>query len=118
MHQALKTLLLDTRPWPVLTMSDTLRPEQQSNDLAVLREILQRTGMLATSGTITLFNEQPAATDAAAPSPDTYTGDLVEGVKRFQQWQGLDADGVIGKRTRDWLNVSPQTRAALLALNI
>lgn len=118
MHQALKTLLLDTRPWPVLTMSGTLRPEQQNNDLAVLREILQRTGMLDTSGTITLFNEQPAATDAAAPSSDTYTGDLVEGVKRFQQWQGLDADGVIGKRTRDWLNVSPQTRAALLALNI
>lgn len=118
MHQALKPLLLDTRPWPVLTMSDTLRPEQQSQDLTVLREILQRTGMLATSENITLFNEQPAVVDAAASSPDTYTGDLVEGVKRFQQWQGLEADGVIGKRTRDWLNVSPQTRAALLALNI
>lgn len=86
MYQALKTLLLDTRPWTVLTMSDTLRPEQQSQDLAVLREILQRTGMLATPETITLFNEQPAAADATAPSSDTYTGDLVEGVKRFQQW--------------------------------
>lgn len=31
---------------------------------------------------------------------------------------GLTADGVIGVRTREWLNVSPKTRAALLALNI
>ncbi|RWR02009.1 peptidase [[Pantoea] beijingensis] len=47
-----------------------------------------------------------------------YTQDLVEGVKRFQQWQGLESDGAIGVRTREWLNVSPQIRASLLALNI
>jgi len=47
-----------------------------------------------------------------------YSEELVEGVKRFQRWQGLEADGVIGPRTREWLNVSPQLRASLLALNI
>lgn len=47
-----------------------------------------------------------------------YDHDLVEGVKRFQVWQGLTPDGVIGVRTREWLNVSPQMRASLLALNI
>lgn len=47
-----------------------------------------------------------------------YSDDLVAGVKRFQRWQGLEADGVIGPRTREWLNVSPQLRASLLALNI
>lgn len=47
-----------------------------------------------------------------------YSADLVEGVKRFQRWQGLEADGAIGPRTREWLNVSPQLRASLLALNI
>ncbi|AHG21982.1 peptidase [Chania multitudinisentens RB-25] len=47
-----------------------------------------------------------------------YNEDLVEGVKRFQTWQGLTPDGVIGPRTREWLNVSPQMRASLLALNI
>lgn len=47
-----------------------------------------------------------------------YSEELVEGVKRFQRWQGLEADGVIGPRTRQWLNVSPQLRASLLALNI
>ncbi len=49
---------------------------------------------------------------------NVYTPELVEAVKRFQQWQGLKDDGVIGVRTREWLNVSPQMRATLLALNI
>lgn len=51
-------------------------------------------------------------------SDNVYTPDLVEGLKRFQRWQGLEADGLIGLRTREWLNVSPQLRASLLALNI
>ncbi|WP_312242616.1 L,D-transpeptidase [Pantoea sp.] len=52
-------------------------------------------------------------------SGDTlYDEALVSAVKRFQQWQGLADDGSIGPRTREWLNVSPQLRAALLALNI
>ncbi|MEM6159803.1 L,D-transpeptidase [Erwinia sp. P6884] len=56
----------------------------------------------------------------AAPANPTliYSADLVEAVKRFQHWQGLETDGAIGPRTREWLNVSPQLRAALLALNI
>jgi len=59
--------------------------------------------------------------DAPAATVDhnlVYSPDLVAAVKRFQEWQGLDADGVIGKRTREWLNTSPHTRANLLALNI
>ncbi|WP_145548254.1 L,D-transpeptidase [Yersinia intermedia] len=68
-----------------------------------------------------------ATGDVAAPSSapltvtitdNIYTPELVEAVKRFQQWHGLSDDGVIGVRTREWLNVSPQTRATLLALNI
>lgn len=51
-------------------------------------------------------------------SDNVYTPDLVEALKRFQRWQGLEADGAIGRRTREWLNVSPQLRASLLALNI
>lgn len=47
-----------------------------------------------------------------------YDETLVAAVKRFQQWQGLADDGAIGPRTREWLNVSPQMRVALLALNI
>lgn len=51
-------------------------------------------------------------------SANVYDTTLVAAVKRFQQWQGLDSDGAIGARTRQWLNVSPQMRASLLALNI
>jgi murein L,D-transpeptidase YcbB/YkuD len=58
-----------------------------------------------------LANTPPAASNV-------YDAELVEGVKRFQHWQGLADDGAIGPRTREWLNVSPQMRASLLALNI
>ncbi|WP_428979210.1 L,D-transpeptidase [Erwinia pyri] len=72
-------------------------------------------------------NTQPAIPEAvgqvqgeAVPADPTkiYSADLVEAVKRFQRWQGLEPDGAIGPRTREWLNVSPQLRASLLALNI
>ncbi|GLR09834.1 L,D-transpeptidase [Mixta theicola] len=58
-------------------------------------------------------SSQPVATD-----DNIYGPTLIEAVKRFQRWQGLEADGAIGPRTREWLNVSPQLRASLLALNI
>lgn len=57
-------------------------------------------------------------TSTATLTDNVYTPELVEAVKRFQLWHGLSDDGVIGARTREWLNVSPQTRATLLALNI
>ncbi len=58
------------------------------------------------------------ADSVAVAGNNVYDTQLVEGVKRFQHWQGLADDGAIGPRTREWLNVSPQMRAALLALNI
>ncbi|TQI79946.1 L,D-transpeptidase-like protein [Serratia fonticola] len=166
MHQALREMLADGRPWPQMVNGSTLRPGQLSNDIPALREILARTGMLNTSPTAAPRSPDPEATQAAitapaveddlsvdeeknrdsavvspaaapikdiSPSPEAtgqsspspvsvtdnrYTDDLVEGVKRFQTWQGLTPDSVIGPRTREWLNVSPQMRASLLALNI
>lgn len=168
MHQALKTLLVDTRPWPQLTDRQTLRPGQISNDVPALRDILQRTGMMLPEneppkvadevvGVVdaplvhdddnaqpdTASTQTPAAVvspsaispaalppetpgnvgnvqGSAAPvnSDNVYSPALVEGLKRFQRWQGLEADGAIGPRTREWLNVSPQLRVSLLALNI
>ncbi|EHD21885.1 MULTISPECIES: L,D-transpeptidase [Brenneria] len=134
MHQALKAMLADNRPWPTLNLSESLRPGQSSQAIPVLREILLRSGMLEPSGNITLFNEPAATTvspaavgqleddrldeDRFSAAENLYSDELVAAVKRFQQWQGLAGDGVIGKRTRDWLNVSPQVRATLLALNI
>lgn len=59
-----------------------------------------------------------ASSSPVATSDNVYDPALVDAVKRFQRWQGLEADGAIGPRTRQWLNVSPQLRASLLALNI
>ncbi|CRY56706.1 L%2CD-transpeptidase YcbB [Yersinia intermedia] len=171
MHQALKQMLADKRPWPQLANGPSLRPGQLSDDIPALREILDRTGMLHPVATapvkapevIPVDNPAVAAVNddlsvdeeksraqahslvvspSAAPVADipvtggvassssapltstavitdnVYTPELVEAVKRFQLWHGLSDDGVIGVRTREWLNVSPQTRATLLALNI
>lgn len=59
-----------------------------------------------------------ASEAADASSSDIYDKTLVAQVERFQKWQGLADDGVVGPATRNWLNVSPAQRAALLALNI
>lgn len=148
MHKSLVHLLSDTRPWPQLSAKETLRPGQWSKDVPALREILARSGMLQVEPAIPLPGDDPSNTaTAAAVSPSAiaiegeekaqdvpavntgkkkataavrsaYSRELVEGVKRFQKWQGLGADGAIGQLTRDWLNVTPQQRASLVALNI
>jgi len=107
MHESLLKLVGDTRPWPQLTSTATLRPGEWSNDIPALREILRRTGML-----------EPAVSTSGKEGRGTYDRELVDAVKRFQTWQGLGADGAIGPATRDWLNVTPAQRAGVLALNI
>lgn len=107
MHESLLKLVGDSRPWPQLTSTATLRPGEWSNDIPALREILQRTGML-----------DAVVSTSAKEGRGAYSRELVEAVKRFQAWQGLGADGAIGPATRDWLNVTPAQRAGVLALNI
>ncbi|EOV9625723.1 L,D-transpeptidase [Cronobacter sakazakii] len=131
MHASLLQLVADTRPWPQMTGKEKLRPGQWSSDIPALKEILQRTGMLDGGPDIALPGDnngvvspsaapQTASQTRSTPKPTraVYDKDLVAAVKRFQKWQGLGADGVIGESTRDWLNVTPAQRAALLALNI
>ncbi|MXP66281.1 L,D-transpeptidase [Pantoea sp. Nvir] len=157
MHDALRQLLIDSRPWPRLKNHETLRPGQISNDVPALREILRRTGVLfaqvvslkrtddvvppkarismdhilplVESSSVdvnNLLEHRPSAavkdmmnrTVGNNYNKILYDPKLVRAVKRFQRWQGLGSDGTIGRRTREWLNVTPQMRAALLALNI
>ncbi|MEG0956446.1 MAG: L,D-transpeptidase [Citrobacter sp.] len=107
MHESLLKLVGDSRPWPQLTSTATLRPGEWSNDIPALREILQRTGMVDST-----------VSTSAREGRSAYDSELVAAVKRFQTWQGLGADGAIGPATRDWLNVTPAQRAGVLALNI
>lgn len=135
MHDALLKLVADSRPWPQLTNTATLRPGQWSNDVPALREILQRTGMLDGGPKIALpgdntadsavvspsavvdetsvaHDEPTARRSKPAPAARAYDRELVEAVKRFQAWQGLGADGVIGPATRNWLNMTPRNAQA------
>jgi Uncharacterized protein conserved in bacteria len=74
-------LVGDTRPWPKLTSTATLRPGEWSNDIPALREILRRTGIL-----------EPAVSTSGKEGRGTYDRELVDAVKRYQTWQGLGAD--------------------------
>lgn len=119
MHQALLALTGDSRPWPKLTSTASLRPGQWSSDVPALREILQRNGVLDSGPDIALPGDNIGKTKKTAKSsPAVYDQTLVAAVKRFQAAQGLGADGVIGASTRDWLNISSAQRAGVLALNI
>lgn len=135
MHQSLKRLVTDNRPWPVLSGKAKLTPGQSSSDVPALREILQRTAMLEGGPAITLPGDDAQTDAVVSPSAiasqparkiavsaqgkrDVYDRELVDAVKRFQKWQGLTPDGVIGQSTRNWLNVSSTQRAGVLALNI
>lgn len=48
---------------------------------------------------------------------ELYSEKLQTVIKLFQSRHGLKADGIIGKNTRYWLNISPHERLRLMALN-
>ena len=50
-------------------------------------------------------------------APELYSEKLQAVIKLFQNRHGLQVDGTIGKNTRYWLNMSPQERLRLMALN-
>jgi len=108
LQKSLVSLMAQAGPWPQLVGTSTLRPGQVSSDIPALHSILSHYGMLTKESG--LADSQPGSS--------VYNQTLVEGVKRFQRQQGLEADGVIGAQTRAWLNTSPQQRAAIIALNI
>lgn len=77
-----------------------VEPDQPYAGIADLTRLLIATGDL------------PAGT----PVPKTYSGAVVDGMKRFQARHGLLADGVIGKPSFDQLNVPFTQRVRQLEL--
>ncbi|HDF2327268.1 TPA: L,D-transpeptidase [Morganella morganii] len=104
MRKAMLAQLADTAPWPEMVIDRTLRPGESHESVGALREILHRFNLISA-------NDMMSAGAA-------YDKTLVAAVKEFQLQHGLEADGVIGKQTREWLNKTPQMRAAIMAVNI
>ncbi len=104
MRKAMLAQLGDTAPWPEMVINRTLRPGESHESVGALREILHRFNLISA-------NDMMSAGAA-------YDKTLVAAVKEFQLQHGLEADGVIGKQTREWLNKTPQMRAAIMAVNI
>ncbi|WP_111655533.1 L,D-transpeptidase family protein [Isoalcanivorax indicus] len=57
-------------------------------------------------------------TDEAVPDPRHFDAPLAAAVRRFQRRHGLEADAVVGARTLEALNVSPEARIEQLRVNM
>ncbi len=78
--------------WPEVPVSDLLlKPGMEADVVPFLRRRLAIT--------------DGASTEPPASNEKLYAEDLIAGVKRFQARHGLDADGIVGKRTYMQLNI-------------
>jgi L,D-transpeptidase YcbB len=74
-------------------------------------------GLARLAGLLRLVGDLPAGTPQAGP-PTLYSGELVEGVKRFQRRHGLDADGRLGAATVTQMNVPLTDRVRQLQITL
>ncbi len=89
--------------WPRLSEGPSLHPGDEDPAVALLRE------RLAASGDID---------EAPRPVSPLFDASLEIAVKAFQRRHGLEADGVVGKKTRQALNVPLDQRIEQLLINM
>ncbi|MGF1767146.1 L,D-transpeptidase family protein [Enterovibrio makurazakiensis] len=99
---------VEQRYWPKFAQGGLIRPGKELDDADSLITSLERHGVL--SGT--------EAQRLKIAQVSDYNATLVGAVKRFQARHGLKEDGVIGNKTRQWLNKSVNARIQILALNM
>lgn len=102
--------------WPMLPEDGpVLRLGEAHPDVAILRERLARIGELEVVAADTSI--LPSA-DLKAPAPERFDAALEAAVRRFQDRHLLEADGVVGPRTRTALNVPVGQRIDQVRLNL
>jgi murein L,D-transpeptidase YcbB/YkuD len=89
--------------WAAVPASVRLKPGQHSSAVVAIAQRLAATG------------DYTGAIDAHATS---YSGDLVDAVKRFERRHGLEPDGVIGQIVTAEMNVPVQRRIEEIQLNL
>lgn len=95
-----------TQP-PPLTLQKSLHPGETDPDFPALRLRLRDLGYL-----------RPEDYSGAADAEIQYDESSAAALARFQEDQGLQADGVIGKQTLALLNRTPEQKIALIELSM
>ncbi len=91
--------------WDAIPESDaTLHPAESGSVVPAIRRRLTTTGLYAGTGT--------------ASGSEVYDPELVAAVKRFQLYNGLAPDGVVGKQTVAALSQTVDERIALIEINL
>ena len=90
--------------WPVLDVSNTLRPGDRSSAVGELRRRLAVSGDIGPIG--------------ADEDSHFFDATLASAVKRFQQRNGLQADGIAGPSTIGMLNVPVEQRIRQVVVNL
>ncbi len=119
--------------WPLLPAGATLKPGLRDPAVAILRRRLQAVTARADGSEVgagqaeAVGAEGRASVDAAQsgvrgegldPDADLYDADLFEAVIAYQRNQYLDADGAVGRATREALNVPVQARIDQVRVNL
>jgi murein L,D-transpeptidase YcbB/YkuD len=95
--------LAQTGGWPRVPEGKTLKKRETDLRVPLLRDRLAASGDLEGGG---------------QKGNELFDGALEEAVRRFQGRHGLEADGVVGRRTLEALNVPIEERMRQIALNM
>jgi L,D-transpeptidase YcbB len=105
--QRMRTLALNGG-WPRVQGSGSLKPGDKSNQVTLIRRRMLISGDLTAA----------PASERPPEASDLYDGALVAAIQHFQRRHGLAADGVVGKKTRQALNISAAQRVRQIELNL
>ncbi|MDD9194916.1 L,D-transpeptidase family protein [Aliivibrio sp. S3MY1] len=96
-----------SEPIEKLTSSKLIRPNQEISYVSLVNR-------LYVAGELT----KEESRELLLHDNGLYNLELVDVVKRFQKRHGLLPDGIIGPKTKYWLNMSAKERVRIMALNI